>query len=70
MKTNPVRFDIQHNFNGKVYKAWYSILPGDMVEVRFGLRSKTAQIGGSSVEDIASVLFQEMLEEAKSSDEL
>ena len=70
MKNNPVRFDIQHSFHGKTYKAWYSILTGDMVEVRFGFRSKTSQIGGGSAEDIAKLMLQELLEEAKRSGEL
>jgi ribosomal 50S subunit-recycling heat shock protein len=70
MKNNPVRFDIQKNFNGKTYKASYLILPGDMVEVRFGFRSKTSSIGGLSAEITAGIMLQEMLEEAKNRGEL
>jgi hypothetical protein len=45
MKYNQVRFDIQTKFEVKACSAWYSILPGYMIEVHNGPRSKQTQIG-------------------------
>ena len=70
-KKQPQIFELSLEFEGKTYTATYTVtgrIPVVSVQTVWG--SNSTQVGGSSAQSIARILFREFLQGAKSRGEL